>query len=177
MKVVIKGSSTLNRAKSNISEVINKAISTFNLPEGTKLKIEDLEFKVRFEIDGKETYASVPREVQGETVHEMLMVAVHVDKKGKIDYTETNENESFHDGYTLAQAVGKEYQYESIESAYENDDLEIIEYIQSNESDDKKVMAVKYRVKNEEDTEVIRHYKGDKLVFEYVIKNKEDKSE
>ncbi|MCW6094579.1 hypothetical protein LAV60_15515 [Clostridium sporogenes] len=177
MKVFINGKI---REEGRIDEIISEVLETMSerigVPEGTEFAIEDLEFKVAFNIDGKEQYATVPREVAGETVNEMFMVSAHLDKEGNLVQAEDNESESFYDGYTLAKAVGKEYEYTGTESKYSNDELEVIESIGENTDED--VMAVKYRVKASPEIEVVRHYKGNILIAEYnyVPKDKNNKS-
>ncbi|GAB6153707.1 hypothetical protein JCM17380_24570 [Desulfosporosinus burensis] len=171
MKVFINGKITREgRMDELVSEIVNTMGKRIGVPENTKITIEGLGFKVIFHIDGVDTYATVPRDVNGETVNEMFSVSVHLDEDGNIIQTEDNEEESFYDGYTLAKSVGQEYQYEGTESAYSNDELELLESLGENTGDD--VMAVKYRVIADPETEVLRHYKGDLLVAEYVYKPK-----
>ncbi|HIE5864196.1 TPA: hypothetical protein ACXNXA_000250 [Clostridium botulinum] len=174
MKVFINGKV---REEGRIDELISEVLETMSerigVPEGTEFAIEDLEFKVIFNIDGKEQYATVPREINGEVINEMFMVSAHLDEEGNIIQEEDNEKESFYDGYTLAKAVGKEYEYTGTESKYSNDELEVIESVGENTDED--VMAVKYKVKANPDIEIVRHYKGNLLVAEYVYKPKDTK--
>lgn len=172
MKVFINGK--INRdgqIEDIIHEVVNTMAGRIGVPENTAITIEGLEFKVIFHIDGQDTYATVPRDVNGETVNEIFMVSAHLDEDGNIIQTDDNEEESFHDGYTLAQSIGQEYEYEGTTSAYEDAELEIIESLGENTSTD--VMSVKYKVIADPETEVVRHYKGDLLVAEYVYKPKQ----
>lgn len=173
MKIFVNGKiRQQGRVEELIQEVVNNLSNRIGVPEGTEIAIEGLEFKVVFSIDGQETYATVPREINDETVNEMFMVTVHLDEDGNVIQAEDNEEESFYDGYTLAQAVGQEYEYTGTESKYSNDELELIESIGDNSDVD--VMAVKYRVKAEPEVEVVRHYKGDLLVAEYEYRPKEE---
>ena len=166
MKVQFNGRiNQTGRIDDLINEVINNVAPRIGVPEGTKIAIEGLEFKVVFTIDGEETYASVPREINGETVDEMFMLSVHLDADGNIVQAEDNEGESFYDGYTLAKAIGQEYQYEGIESNFENSELELIESLGENTGID--VMAVRYTLISNPEVEIVRHFKGDLLVAEY----------
>lgn len=174
MKVFINGKvKQKGRVEEIIQEVVDNTATRIGVPPGTEIAIEGLEFKVVFKINGEETYATVAREINGETINEMFMMSVHLDEEGNIVDTDDNEKESFHDGYTLAQAVGKEYEYTGTESKYENDELELLESLGENSDTD--VMAVKYRVIAEPEVEVVRHYKGDLLVAEYEYRPKEEK--
>ena len=166
MKVFINGKiKGQGRVEEVITEVVSNVIDRIGVPAGTDMAIEGLEFKVVFTIDGQESYATVPRDVNGETVNEMFMLSVHLDENGNVIGADDNEAESFYDGYTLAKSIGQDYKYESCESKYQNDELEIVESLGENSSDD--VMAVKYTVKADSTLEVVRHYKGDLLVAEY----------
>lgn len=173
MKVIINGKMGMfGMIENTVLEVIETMAERIGVPEGTEFAIEGLEFKVIFTIGGKESYATVPRDINGETVNEMFMVSVHLDEEGNIIQAEDNEQESFYDGYTLAKSAGQDYQYEGTESAYRKDELELLESLGDNNTDD--VMAVKYKVIADPDTEVLRHYKGDLLVAEYVYKPKDE---
>lgn len=166
MKIQFNGRiNTLGRVKEVITEVLNNVAPRIGVPEGTKIAIEGLEFKVVFTIDGEETYASVPREINGETVDEMFMLSVHLDEEGNIVQAEDNEGESFYDGYSLAKSIGQEYQYEGIESNFESSELELIDSIGENTGSD--VMAVHYKLIGNPEVEIVRHFKGDLLVAEY----------
>jgi hypothetical protein len=140
----------------------------------SKIQLEDVSFKVIFtDIYGVETYISVPRDVQGETVHELFEVNVELDEDGNIFDFEDNEEESKVDGFTLAQAVGLEYNYEGIESFFKDEELvEVDRY--GIEGD---VLAVKYSKVVDEASEVLRHFKGDLLVAEYEYVPKENSTE
>lgn len=171
MKVFINGKiREQGRVEEIMAEIINNMSAKMEVPEGTEIAIEGLEFKVVFNINGQETYATVPRNINGDEVNEIFMVSVQLDEEGNIIQAEDNEEESFYDGYTLAKSVGKEYQYTGTESKYSNDELEIVESIGDNTDID--VMAVRYKVKADPETEVVRHYKGDLLVSEYEYKPK-----
>lgn len=155
----------------NTTKVVADLLGRLEVPKDTKLFIEDLSFKVAFEINGQLQYASITRDINGEQVPEIFQVAVKLDEDGNIVYVGDNEEESFYDGYTLAQAVGQEYEYDGIESLYSNEDLEVISYLESSEDDYKKVMAVTYKIKGDDDFSLIRYYKGEKIVVEKLVSN------
>ena len=167
MKVIFNGGKIQDSQSvdSLIGEVIANVCARIGVPEGTPMAIEGLEFKVVFTVNGEETYASVPREINGQTVDEMFMLSVHLDTDGNIIQAEDNEGESFYDGFTLAKSIGQEYQYEGIESNFENSELELIESIGENTGVD--VMAVHYSLVANPEIEIVRHFKGDLLVAEY----------
>lgn len=172
MKVNVKGIvRESERVTSLVEEVIANMSERIGIPEGTEVAIEDLEFKVIFTIDGQEQYATVPRDVNGETFNEMFNVVVHLDKEGKVVQAEDNEDESFYDGYTLSQAAGTEYEYEGILSAYQDEELELIEEL----GDSVDVHSAKYQLKSDPEVEIVRHYKKDQLVAEYRYELKDDK--
>lgn len=172
MKVIVNGKiKEQGRVEDLVAEIIANMAKRIGVPDGTEVAVEGLEFKVIFIADGQEQYATVPREVNGETLNEIFTVVVHLDENGNVVQAEDNEKESFYDGYTLAQSVGQEYNYEGTESKYQNDELEVIESLGENTSTD--VMAVKYKVKANPEIEVVRHYKGDLLVAEYEYRPKE----
>ena len=174
MKVVFNGKiKEIGRIDDLISGVVDNVAQRIGVPEGTALAIEGLEFKVVFTIDGEETYASVPREVNGETINEMFMISVHLDEEGNVIQAEDNEGESFYDGFMLAKSIGQEYNYEGIESKYENDELEVIDSMGENTEND--VMAVRYSLIADPLIEIVRHYKGNRLVAEYRYEPKEIK--
>lgn len=175
MKITIKGFTSLEKVGGIMTEVISTMGERIGVPEGTEIKIEGLEFKVVYMMDGQERYATVPREVDGETTHEIFEVAVSLNADGDIDITKDNEEESFYDGYTMAKALGKEYHYEGIESGYADSDLMEIDRLTSNEEEDVQVIAIKYDIKGTL-KELIRHYKGELLVAEYVLEDKEIKA-
>lgn len=171
MKVNVKG---IVRKEGRVEELVEEILANMakriGVPEGTQVAIEDLEFKVIFSINGEEQYATVPREINGETVNEMFNVVVHLDENGNVKQAEDNEDESFYDGYTLAQAVGQEYQYEGTESSYDDEQLEEVEVLGSENVD---VKSIRYTLKSDPEIEIVRHYKGDLLVAEYEYRNGE----
>ncbi|OAA90884.1 hypothetical protein [Clostridium ljungdahlii] len=171
MKVYLQGITQVNKLEELIKKVVLKMAERIGLEASVNFKVEDVEAKIMFNMDGNDTYATVPRDVQGTVANELFEVLVPLDREGNIDEDKVkdNEKESFYDGYTLAQALGKEYKYEGIESKYRNGDLKIIEYLGENTPGEP--MAVKYSIKGT-DRELIRHYKGDKLVAEYESKPK-----
>lgn len=175
MQVYINGKI---RQEQDLSMVIGEALKGLNekigVPEDTEIAITDIQFKVVFNVDGVESYATVSREVNGELVPELFAVSIHLDEDGNVIQSEDNEEESFYDPYTLAKAHGVEYQYEGIESNYKNDDLEVIDSL--GEPEPNEPMAVKYSIKGT-DKELIRHYKGEKLVAEYVVGDIEQREE
>lgn len=172
MKVTIKGRlGKQGMVEERVDEVIHNMAERIGVPDGTKFIVEGLEFKVIFVIDGVETYASVPRDINGETVNEIFEVVVDLDEDGNIVQTADNEAESLLDGFTLANSIGQEYQYEGVESGYSNDELEVIDSVGENTEFD--VMSVRYQVIGDPDTEILRHFKGNKLVAEYTFKPKE----
>lgn len=170
MKIQFKGKfnspEKMNRA---MAVVLSDLTDRLGVPEEAEMAIEDLQFKAVFKINGQDQYISVPREVQGETIHEIFTVDVTLDDDGAVIKQVDNEEESFYDGYTMAQALGKDYDYQTIESGYIDSDLEEIERIEPEESN---VLAVRYKLLAEDETEVIRYYKTGNLVFEEEIKNK-----
>lgn len=171
MKIIINGKIREHGVIDNlISEVIDNMARRIGVPEDTKIAIDGLEFKVLFTIDGEETYASVPREINGETVNEMFTVSVHLDEEGNILQEEDNEGESFYDGYSLAKSIGQEYNYEGIESKYQDSELEFKESLGE---DTEGAKAITYIVIDNPETEIVRHFKDDLLVFEYEYKTKE----
>lgn len=172
MKVTIKGKiSEQGRLEDTIQEIVSSMGNRFGIPDNTEIAIQDIEFKVIFKIDGEEKYATVPREIDGETVDEIFMLNVYLDENENIITEEDNEDESFYDGYTMATALGKEYKYSGIESKYQNDELEVVESFGENSPTG--VMSVRYKVKNSPEIQLIRYYKGDLLVSEYELTPKE----
>lgn len=171
MQIYMQGQADPKLMYENTTKVVANLLERLEVPEDTKLFIEDLSFKVSFEINGQLQYASITRDINGEKVPEIFQVAVKLDPEGRIVYVGDNEDESFYDGYTLAQAVGQEYEYEGIESLYPNEDLEVISYLESSEDDEKKVMAVTYKIKGDDDFSLIRYYKGEKIVAEKLVSN------
>lgn len=157
-----------------IGEALRGLGDRIGVPEDTEIALTELQFKVVFNINGQEQYATVPREVNGETVNELFAVSIHLDEEGNIIQREDNEEESFYDPYTLAKANGQEYQYEGIESKYKNKDLEIIDSI--GEPEPNEPMAVKYSIKGT-DRKLVRHYKGEKLVAEYELDGEPEEKE
>lgn len=173
MKITLKGKQ-LNEEKliKNIYEVVAGTAEKIGIPKDTLFQLEDVSFKVAFELDGKAMYATVPREINGKKYNEMLEIVAEMDEKGNIKELKDNEEESFVDGYSLAKAVGEDYQYEGIESAYSDEELKQID-----EFGDDEVRAVKYELRNNPDYQVVRHYKVidgyDTLIAEYkLIKDK-----
>lgn len=134
-----------------------------DIPLDTAFVIEDISFKVKFIIDGEEKYVSVPREIDGEVIDEIFVVDMTLDSEGEIVDAVDNEDKSEYDGYTLAQALGKEYVYEGIVSAYDDNELMKIEQLGT----DTDVKAVKYRLVDNPEIEILQHYKGELLVAEY----------
>lgn len=171
MQIYMQGQANPKLMYENTTRVVADLLERLGVPGDTKMVIEDLSFKVAFEINGQLQYASITRKINGEEVPEIFQVAVKLDGEGSIVYVGDNEDESFYDGYTLAQAVGQEYEYEGIESLYDNEDLEVISYLESSEDDDKKVMAVTYKIKGDDDFSLIRYYKGEKIVAEKLVSN------
>lgn len=171
MKVQFKGKfdkpAKMDRA---MSVVLSDLFDRLGVPEGAEMAIEDLQFKVVLTIDGQEQYVSVPREVEGETIHEIFTVEVQLDENGHVVKKVDNEEESFFDGFTMAQALGKEYKYEVIESGYNDADLEEVGSINPEGTD---VRGIRYKLLTEEGTEIFRYYKADNLVFEEEIKSKD----
>lgn len=165
MKVFVNGKIEASKVGDLVSEILYNMSERLSIPEDTGMAIEGLEFKVRYNIGGQETYATVSRDINGEKVNEIFMVAVHLDKDGNVVQADDNEAQSFYDGYTLAQSVGLDYQYTGIESKYRNEDLELLESLGENIGTEP--MSVRYRVKNSPEIEVVRHFKGDLLVAEY----------
>lgn len=177
MQIYIQGTATPEQVVAHMKAVISDLLGRIEAPSNTTYKLVDVEFKVGFDFgDGTLQYAGIKREVGGEMVDEIFQVAVLLDENGEIKFSEDNENESFHDGYTLAQAAGVEYEYEGIESMYDNDDLEVLDYIEDSEEDDKKVMAARYKIKGTEKI-LVRYFKGEKLVAEKVFEGIEDSEE
>lgn len=170
MKIQFKGKFSspekMNRA---MAVVLSDLMDRLGVPKEAEMAIQDLQFKAVFNINGQDKYISVPREVQSETIYEIFTVDVALDEDGAVIKQVDNEDESFYDGYTMAQALGKDYDYQTIESGYADSDLEEIERIEPDESD---VLAVRYNLLTEDGTEVIRYYKAGNLIFEEVIKNK-----
>lgn len=174
MQIHIQGLADAGLMQENAAKVLADLIERLEIPEETKFFIEDLSFKVAFELNGQLQYASITREIGEEKMPEMFQVAVKLDKEGNIVYTADNEEESFHDPYTLAQAAGVEYEYQGIESMYSNDDLEVISYLESSEDEDQKVVAARYKIKGDDEYILIRYFKGEKLVAEKLVKNEID---
>jgi hypothetical protein len=172
MKVNVEGRIIgRGRLESLVSEIITNMSKRIGVPEGTEVAIEALEFKVVFFMNGEENYATVPRTVNGKETNEMFMVNVKLDEDGMVIKASDNEAESYYDGFSLARAMGEEYDYSGVESEYNNDQLDLIESLGENSETD--VMAVRYKVIANPATEVVRHYKGDLLVAEYVYQPKE----
>jgi hypothetical protein len=167
MKVVFKGETIKNpnNVAVLIEEVLNTMAERIGVPDGTTVELEGVEFKAVFIMDGEKRYATVPRTINGIETDEIFTVEVTIGEDQRIVTEVDNEEESFYDGYTLANAIGVEYEYEGIESAYSNDDLEVIDSIGENTDSD--VMAVTYRIK-ETGQYLSRMYKGNLLVSERV---------
>jgi len=177
MKVTLKGKQ-LNEEKliKNIYEVVAGTAEKIGIPKGTLFQLEDVNFKVAFALDGKALYATVPREINGKTFNEMLEIVAEIDENGEVKDIQNNEEKSFVDGYSLAKAVGEDYEYEGIESAYGDEEL-----VQVDEFGDDEVRAVKYELKDDPDYQVVRHYKVidgvDTLIAEYKLIKPEDKKQ
>ncbi|WMU08169.1 hypothetical protein vBCtySFA70_00065 [Clostridium phage vB_CtyS-FA70] len=172
MKINFKGKITSEQQLiNNIMEVVSTIGKRSGVPENTAFVIVDPIIKVAFLIDGEERYATVPRKVGDKDINELFEVKVTLDEKGDIAGSVDNEDESFADPYSMAKAVGVEYQYEGIESEYDDTKLKIVESIGDNT--DIAPMAVRYEIEDDSKHDLVRHFKGNKLVAEYLINRDE----
>lgn len=169
MRVTLKGKQlSEEQFLDNILEIVTTMAKRMGLPDDILFCIENVSFTVAFDIDGKPQYATVPREINGKKINEMFEVIAEMDEDGNIKETTDNEEESFVDGYSLAKAAGEEYKYEGIKSKYKDTELEPISELKVEDG----ARAVKYNIKAEPDKELVRHYKEDKIVAEYVLLKK-----
>lgn len=163
MKLVFKGKCSANQLSKRITEVVADIVARTGITEDAKIIIENAELNVIFKVGNEESYLTVPREINGQEVQDIFTVTVPLTEKGTIKATLDNEEESLVDDKTLAEANGIEYEYSEIESDYEESELIYIDTF-----GDDVAKSVRYSIVGTE-LELIRFYKGEKLVGEQIV--------
>lgn len=164
MFIKFNGEMSIEQLIPNLMEVVGTVSEKVKFPKGTKLLLQDVTIKVVMDVNGEHLYATVDREVNGETATEMLAFELKLGNDGNIIKSLDNEEASFYDDKTIAKALGKDYIYTTIETAFSEDQLELLDEFKFDEGNEELKVCV-YRIK-ESGKGLVQYYKGGKLVGE-----------
>lgn len=160
MQIIFKGKSSIIKAHQNMFEVVNGVLTRVGLPKNTSIKIDELTFKVIVMVDGEERVFTVPREMNGETVDELLTIQVELGEDGEIVNSINNEEESLFQDHEVEAMLGLDHEYGRIESPYVADDLEMLD---SKFVDDITIGVYKIKASG---LYLVRYYLNDDLICE-----------
>lgn len=162
MRIQTKGKTSITKVSKLIKEIVTETLAKANLDADVKFKIEDFACDIVFNIDGQEQKMTVNHN----GLDEIFTMGVNLDNKGNIDRTADNLEKSFIDPYVRQEMTGQAHVFETIESAYNDDELE---HLDTNEA--MGVQEIMYKLKGT-DKHIVRYYKDSNLVGELELDNK-----
>ena len=159
MKIMLKGQTSPTKAIKHIKDTINEVLEHSGLPTGASFKLEDLECKVVFTVDGEQHYLTVNHE----GLTELFTLLVKLDKKGNREKCFNNDKKSFNDDFTRSVVNGEEKTYPAIVSVYKDEDLKEVGVT---DGGDIREVVYTHKLTGER---VIRYYKNNSLIGEIAI--------